>query len=210
MNRQDLAAQAERVAAMFDAIQRDDSDAYGAAHSHAAEFLRRFAGADSEFLGSLKAIHPYYADLAARNASAILRSFRLFVEEGLHQALSPEQEAQLEVVSDLLDQARQLLSDNRVHPAAPIVLAGATLEEFLRRWADRESIDSAATRNLSTLASALRARGLISKQDEKEIISWAGLRNAAAHGDWDTVSDRQRARIMLESVSLFLRQHSHQ
>jgi hypothetical protein len=42
----------------------------------------------------------------------------------------------------------------------------------------------------------------------KDITSWGGLRNHAAHGEWDEVKDRQRISIMLEGVNLFMRKYS--
>ena len=40
------------------------------------------------------------------------------------------------------------------------------------------------------------------------ITSWGGVRNHAAHGEWDEVSNRDRIKLMLEGVNLFMRQHS--
>ena len=209
MTRQEIAEQAARIGHLFDDIGREDGyNAFLGAHTHATEFFRQFAGPDSEFFTAMKEVSPRYPDLAAKNAVAIMGSFRLFVEQGLHRALTPEHEAQLAVVSDFLDQARQLLTDSSLHPGAAIMLAGATLEEFLRTWAARESVLPAGRPTLSTLAAALRAKSLISKQDEKDVLSWGGLRNSAAHGEWDEVSDRQRAKIMVEGIGLFLRKLS--
>ncbi len=42
----------------------------------------------------------------------------------------------------------------------------------------------------------------------KDITSWAGLRNHAAHGEWDEVKDKTRVSIMLEGVNLFMRKYS--
>lgn len=208
MKREELSAQAERIAALFDAIGKEQSEAYTAAHSQAAEFLRRFAAPDSEFLAELKAVNRYFSDLAAGEAAGILRSFRVFVDQGLHQGRSPEEEAKLEVVGDFLEQARLLLAETKVHPAAAVVVAGATLEEFLRNWAAKEGVLPAGTPTLSVLASALRGKASIAKQDEKDITSWAGLRNDAAHGNWAAVDDRNRARLMVEGIALFMRKYS--
>ena len=38
------------------------------------------------------------------------------------------------------------------------------------------------------------------KQDIKDITSWSGLRNHAAHGEWDLVSDRRQVDLMLQGV----------
>ena len=59
---------------------------------------------------------------------------------------------------------------------------------------------------IDAYAKALRTADLITKQDMKDVTSWAGTRNHAAHGEWDEVNDRSRMRLMLEGVNLFMRQ----
>ena len=61
---------------------------------------------------------------------------------------------------------------------------------------------------IDAYSKVLRGADVISKQDAKDITSWAGIRNHAAHGEWDQVSDRARIRLMLEGVNLFMRQKS--
>ena len=93
------------------------------------------------------------------------------------------------------------------HPAAAAILIGASLEEFLRTWVEAEGLSIGKARSgIDTYCNTLRAADLISKQDSKDITSWGGIRNHAAHGEWDEVSDRGRIRLMLEGVNLFMRQ----
>jgi hypothetical protein len=89
----------------------------------------------------------------------------------------------------------------------PLLRSGASLEEFLRNWVEAEdpSIEDAKP-GLDAYAKSLRAKELISKQDVKDITSWAGIRNDAAHGKWNEISDRDRVRNMLQGVNLFMRQ----
>jgi hypothetical protein len=89
------------------------------------------------------------------------------------------------------------------------MLIGATLEEFLRTWVETEGL-SLGTRKpgLETYSQVLRDADLITKQDGKDITAWAGLRNHAAHGEWDEVSDKKRVALMLEGVNLFIRKYS--
>ena len=44
-------------------------------------------------------------------------------------------------------------------------------------------------------------------QDIKDITAWAGLRNDAAHGEWEEVKDRSKISLMLEGVNLFMRKY---
>ena len=53
-------------------------------------------------------------------------------------------------------------------------------------------------------ARCLRTDGLLSKQDMKDLEQMAGLRNAAAHGDFDLLSP-ERAGLLEQQVNLFLR-----
>jgi len=140
--------------------------------------------------------------------SSALENFQSYVQAGLLGQVSIERKAQLEVVSDLLEQAHLLLKTNGVHPAAPIVLIGATLEEFLRTWVETKALQLGNRKPcLDTYAQLLFADDLITKQDLKDITAWGGLRNHAAHGEWDEVSDKQRAAIMLDGVNLFMRKY---
>lgn len=70
----------------------------------------------------------------------VLSAFRSHLEAGLSGQVSPKRQAQMEIVSDFLEQSRVLLETKGVHPASPIVLAGATLEEFLRNWVEGEGL----------------------------------------------------------------------
>jgi hypothetical protein len=111
------------------------------------------------------------------------------------------------VVSDILAQANTLIEDARYHPAAAAILIGASLEEFLRTWVEAEGLSIGGTKpGIDAYTKALRAADLISKQDAKDITSWSGVRNHAAHGEWDEVSDRARIRLVLQGVNLFMRQ----
>lgn len=108
-----------------------------------------------------------------------------------------------------MEQANALLEAKQVHPAAPAVLIGATLEEFLRTWCEAEGISLGAKKpGLDSYAKSLREAELISKQDVKDITSWSGVRNHAAHGEWEELGDKQRIKLMLEGVNLFMRRYA--
>ena len=89
-------------------------------------------------------------------------------QAGLSAGESPERRAQLDVVSDLLEQANSLLEDNRYHPAAAAILIGASLEESLRTWIEAEALSIGnAKPGIDAYCKALRSAELISKQDVK-------------------------------------------
>ena len=172
-----------------------------------SDFLREFAGTKSSFFQFAEAAAGS-ADHLARTLSSILENFKAHVQAGLLGQVTPQRQAQLDVVSDFLDQAHMLLNAKGVHPAAPIVLVGATLEEFLRTWIESKSLSLGNRKPcLESYAQVLHAEELITKQDMKDISAWGGLRNHAAHGEWEEVTDKQRAAIMLDGVNLFMRKY---
>ena len=187
--------------------KRDQDGDYGeAAQAQVCEFLRMYAGPRNAFLKQAEAARGYPVYLVT-TLDSILQSFTEYLQAGLAAGESPERRAQLDVVSDLLGQANSLLEDNRYHPAAAAIIIGASLEESLRTWVEAETLSiGAAKPGIDAYCKALRSAELISKQDVKDITSWAGVRNHAAHGEWDEVSDRNRIRLMLEGVNLFMRQ----
>ena len=95
-----------------------------------------------------------------------------------------------------------------MHPAAPAVLIGASLEEFLRNWAEEQNlVGSAKNPGMDAFAGKLKQANLITKQDGKDIVSWGGLRNFVAHGEFDQIQ-REAISLMLQGVNLFMRKYS--
>lgn len=173
-----------------------------------ADFLRSFAGPRSPFVKTVEDQGGAAGDRANVIVS-VLEAFIDHLEAGLLQGIAPERKGQLDVVSDLLGQANTLLDDRAIHPVAPAVIVGASLEEFLRTWVEAAGLSMGNRKpSLANYAHVLREADLIGKQDGKDIESWGGLRNHAAHGEWDQVADPQRIRLMLEGVNLFIRRHT--
>jgi hypothetical protein len=111
-----------------------------------------------------------------------------------------------EAATDLMEQVQLLLEDSSVVAAAPAMLAGAALEEALRGLMVGCDEPIVGAPSISKYSISLRKCGRISRQDEKNITAWGGLRNAAAHGQFDAVSPHE-ARLMVAGVNLFLQQH---
>ena len=201
MDTQEITRQAE---AMRTRIRQDDNGE--GAKAQVCEFLRIYAGPKSAFLKQAESANGISGYVVTTLVS-ILGAFTEYLQAGLSAGESPERRAQLDVVSDLLEQANSLLEDNRYHPAAAGFLIGASLEESLRTWVEAEELSIPnAKPGIDAYCRTLRSADLISKQDVKDITAWAGVRNHAAHGDWDEVSDRKQIRLILEGVNLFMRQ----
>lgn len=203
MNKDELITQAKRLA-------RTSKDKYNAGlTAEIMEFLRVYAGEKSAFYKNLSKLKPDWSeDYVAECSINSLKAFIRYIENGLLDGVSIERKAQIEVVSDFLDQANTLLNTSGVHPAAPAVIIGAALEEFLRTWIEEIELSLGGKKpSLDSFAKVLREAELISKQDLKDITSWSGLRNHAAHGEWEDVGDPKRVSLMLEGVNLFMRQY---
>jgi len=104
-----------------------------------AEFIKSIVGEKNSFFVAAHTVagsQDHIADMLL----AILRSLREYLTTGLLGAIGPERKAQIDVVSDLLDQANVLLNSNGVHPAAHIMIVAASLEQILTTSIERESI----------------------------------------------------------------------
>jgi hypothetical protein len=176
--------------------------------ARASSFLATFGGAKNSFLAEIQDL-PGTSEFGAVVLAEVLQSFIAHLQAGLVADISPKRQAELDVVSDFLQQAQHLLQSEKVHAAAPAVLIGATLEEFLRTWVEDAAL-SLGSKNpsLDSYTKLLREAELISKQDVKDMTSWSGIRNHAAHGEWEELGDKQRVRLMLDGVNLFMRRYS--
>lgn len=207
MDPQQLIDHAKRLAQLN---MRASNDIYSSrgSYAQACEFLKTYAGEKSSFLKSALEVSGYQSDYRASSTSSILLSFAEYIEAGLKEEITPVRRAQIDVVNDLLDQAYKLLEDNSVHGAAPAVLIGATLEEFLRTWVEKEGLPLGNMKpSLDTYAKVLRESDLIDKQDLKDITAWTGIRNDAAHGHWQKVESKEKISLVLQGVNLFLRKY---
>lgn len=164
------------------------------AFPEAVEFLRIYAGDKSSFYKQLSNIKPNATfNVIQLHARMTLGAFINYIENGLAEGLSIERKAQIDVVSDFLAQAQQLLETKDVHPAAPCVIIGAALEEFLRNWVEASSMSLGNNKpSLDAYSRILKEAELITKQDVKDLTAWGGLRDYAAHGEREEVAERKR------------------
>ena len=102
-----------------------------------------------------------------------------------------------------MEQVRALAEDKSIHPAAPIVLAGAALEVALRSAVDELQLALTERPSITAYARRLRTEGILSPQDVKDVEQMAGVRNSAEHGEFDDLS-RERAGLMEQQVNFFM------
>lgn len=174
----------------------------------ALDFLERFAGKDSQWVTRGHGVFDKNIHSMATGARAlgdVLRAWADQVEAGIITVPQAEAHGVRAVAStDLMEQVQTLNQDKDVSPAAPIVLAGAVLEIVLRSAVEELGLQLPARHSISAYTGCLRAAGMLSRQDVKDVEQMGGLRNAAAHGDFDVLS-RERAGLMEQQVNQFLR-----
>lgn len=169
------------------------------------EYVKSHIGEDNEFFWAISSLEDGFAK---EKLVALLKSLSQYIEEGLLTQSSPKELAAQEIASETLSQALSILKDNSNHPAAACFLAGATLENYLRSWVEREQILVPAPPSINKYAEVLKKNKKITPQDVKDITSWAGLRNSAVHGKWKEVEDKKRVELMVEGIGLFARKYS--
>ena len=174
----------------------------------ALDFLDRFAGTDSQWAvrghGAFDE-NRHSMETGARELGDVLRAWADQVEEGIVPIRQVDaQGARTVASSDLMEQVRMLLQEQDVHPAAPIVLAGAALEVALRSAIEELDLPHPTRPSIGAYAGCLRTARLLSVQDVHDLEQMGGLRNLAAHGDVAEL-DAERAELMERQVSRFLR-----
>lgn len=105
---------------------------------------------------------------------------------------------QAEVFDSELEQASELLGSG--YYVASAVIAGTVLETALRDLCDKENIPHG---KLDKMNSDLAKAGVFNKIVQKQITSYAGIRNSAAHGKSSefTADD---VKLMISGITQFL------
>ena len=109
-----------------------------------------------------------------------------------------------EIFADFLEMAEHLLDTG--YKDASAVLLGAVMEDTLRKLADSAGIstvkDSGKPLTIDPLNVALAKAGVYNPLVQKQVTTWANLRNDAAHGNFTKYDDGQ-VRQMLVFVQKF-------
>lgn len=190
----------------WDAAENAEAKVRGRAVA-ALSFVEQFGGRDSQWALRAHEIYEHNGDTiaqVARNLAGLLREWSDAVESGVSIPHQIETQAVRAVAStDLMGQVRALVDDRHVHPAAPIVLAGAALEVALRAAVDELQLMLTERPSITAYARCLRTNGKLTAQDVKDVEQMSGVRNSAAHGQFDELS-RERAGLMEQQVNFFL------
>ena len=174
----------------------------------AIAFLDQFTGTGSRWSKSASAVFNQSSEAkrvesGARAVGDVIAEWVRMVRSGQTKPKLVEFSTRAVASTDLLEQVRALNADNRVVPAAPIVLAGAALEIALRSAVEELDLTVEGRGSIDAYAKALRQVDVLNRQDMKDVTQMAGLRNDAAHGIHETLS-RKGASLMEQQANLFL------
>jgi hypothetical protein len=174
--------------------------------TEALNLIRRACGENSDHYRELRKIADdssislnsyYYRDCFAilQAASRDYASGMLFDVRSLVAA---------ELFVDFLDQAKHLLENGFHVPAAS--LAGAVLEDGLRKLCTKHSIPIPDKTKIDSLNADLARAGVYSKLVQKNITAYADIRNNADHGRFDQFK-RDDVESMIAWTNRFLAEH---
>lgn len=176
----------------------------------ALEFFRQYAGGDSFWTRQAVAAYDNRGDRQSQESGAraigdLLRAWADQVDAGITEISGARAWAEIGIAStDVMSQVRRLLDEANVHPSAAIVLCGAALEISLRAVAEARNLELPARPSISSLTRLLRSAGLFTVQDVKDLEQMGGMRNQAAHGQFDDLS-LERASLMEQQTNVMLR-----
>ena len=109
-----------------------------------------------------------------------------------------------DLLDDFLAQAEMLLQEQYSIPAAS--LAGAVLEDTLRKLCDKKNISYPDKTKIDTLNIALAKASVYDKLVQKEITAKADLRNNADHGHFDKIKSDD-VTDMIKWIRRFMRDY---
>lgn len=113
-----------------------------------------------------------------------------------------------EIFADFLEMAEYLLSNGYKDPAA--VMTGSVLEEHLRQLCLKNGMNTEVVRDgknkpktADLMNADLTKANIYTKLDQKSVTAWLGLRNNAAHGNYNEY-DTQQVENMMQGVTNFI------
>ena len=166
--------------------------------------IERATGKSSVYFEQAKNI------LASKNHSwghlaaliGIAESAKLDIDSGYMVSL--EELIHSEVFSDFLEMAEYLQSTGYKDAAA--VISGSTLEAHIKQLCVKYSVSTQSNgkpKKADTLNSDLVKASAYSKLDQKNVTAWLGLRNDAAHGNYNEY-DKQQVKLLINSIRDFI------
>ena len=150
--------------------------------------------------GYIRVLYEHNVDSGViRTVNAILLEAEDSYKNG--DAFKLRQRLQVDMFSDLLDQAEQYLQSNEEkHRGIAAIIAGCVLEDSMRKLCERHGVELKRNPTMPRMLPSLAKVLDISNPSQKAIDAYIALRDSAAHGKWKECSDSQ-VRSMIEFVS---------
>lgn len=173
--------------------------------SRGGQLIRRLYGHDNQYQHNLQKVLETkgFTSMHGNNYNhvselvGILKGVQHDIKSGLLSDLRRLINA--EIFADFLDMSEHLLSEK--YKDASAVILGAVLENSLRKLAEGNGVSIIATngKNLTIdpLNIALAKKGVYGPLVQKQITSWANLRNDAAHGHFTEYNSDQVKQMLL-------------
>jgi len=146
---------------------------------------------------------------SVQSLAGILRSLREAYQNGYFQSI--QELVHAELFDDFLEMAEHLLENNYKDAAA--IMVGSVLESHIKKMCIKSGLPittSVKGKNVITKADVLNAdlvkNGTYNKLQQKQITAWFGLRNEAAHGNYQAYK-KEEVDLMLKGVRQFILQN---
>ncbi len=144
--------------------------------------LAKVFGKSSEHYQNFsKEVDSYMSYSPAYRSVGILKAAKDDFENGY--LFDVKQVVEADVFDDFISQAEALFDSGYYQASA--VIAGAVLEDGLRKLCDNNEIELPDKPKLDYMNSQLAKAGIYKKLTQKKITALADIRNNAAHGNWD-------------------------
>ncbi len=115
-----------------------------------------------------------------------------------------------EIFSDYLEMAEHLLNEGYKDAAA--VISGSTLEEHLRQLCDKNNIliqiqtkGGLRFKKADVVNADLARNNIYTKSEQKQVTAWLGIRNDAAHGNYQNYTKNEVKLLILGLRDFFIR-----
>ncbi len=115
-----------------------------------------------------------------------------------------------EIFSDYLDMAQHLLEEG--YKEASAVIGGSTLEEHLRKLCQKNNINIEVStpkglkpKKADVMNADLKKAGIYPLIQQKQVTTWLGIRNDAAHGHYNNYTEEQVKNMLIGLRDFFVR-----
>jgi hypothetical protein len=181
------------------------TDAFAEWRSQADHMLTGLLGPDSTYVQRFRTDVTRAGPNEVNHGLGVLRAVKQDAENG--DLVDLRTLVAGEVFADFLEMAKHLLEAG--YPAAAASVAGAVLEDGLRRIAATNGIVHDPRAGAGTIAGKLVGAGVHSALEQKRLELAIQVRNDADHGNWDQVSEQNTAEISTLSRPTWPPTYSH-